>query len=344
VNNQFANINTETTNINEISDNINEENSTKIEELNLLTNEQNFDEVIPIFESLYENNPTDVTMLINYANTLMHKWSVEMKEEEYWNQAIILAKKVLEIDSKNSEAWRIIWYSNEIMEKYDESLKAYNKAIILNSNNALAYSNRWHAYKLLWNLEKAEIDFLKAYGLDDTMDHVIINLATIYLGKADNEKAIKYYNKVIDNSLNTRFKSEALYSIWSIKLNNENLEEANEYFEKAKIMDSKFELPYIWLSKAQFLFFLQQVRNKNENIDNTLVDKSLLNLDTAISINPNKSIAYYQLALIYLHLKKFDKTESNFKKALEVIPNDITLSKNEKEAIKNLINNYYTNE
>jgi hypothetical protein len=73
VNNQFANINTETTNINEISDNINEENSTKIEELNLLTNEQNFDEVIPIFESLYENNPTDVTMLINYANTLMHK-------------------------------------------------------------------------------------------------------------------------------------------------------------------------------------------------------------------------------------------------------------------------------
>ena len=150
-----------------------------------------------------------------------------------------------------------------------------------------------------------------------------------------------FYNKVLKTSLNTRFKSEALYSIGSISIEDDKLKEAEAYFWQASEMDPAFELPYIGLAKAQFMRFFEQVNNDDEDINGNLVGQALQNLVNAININPNKAMAYYQLALIHKHLGLYSETDRFFQEALAVIPNDISLSKTEKETMINLINNHY---
>jgi len=310
-----------------------------IEKLNLLVNEQKFNEALTILNSQYKKNP-NIENILNYSNVLSDLWSLERKEKEYWKIAIEFANQALQLDPNNSEAYRIIWYANEIMENYDEAFVNYNKAIELNESNALAYSNRGHASELIWNTDVALKDFLKAYKLNPKLDHTTANLAKIYFSKWDYKKAEFFYNKVLENSNNTRFKAESLCMAWMNYINNNDFEKADKTFRRAIIMDPNYELWYIGLSRAQFFIFLKQVKKGNAN--NNLVDDSINNLKIAIKINPNKSLWYYQLALIDIDLQLYNDAESNFKKALKVLPLDITLSKDEKIEMKKLINNKYT--
>ena len=329
---------------NDITDNkqIIENNEVSNEKLNLLANEQDFNILLPILEEKYENEPNKIENVLNYANVLANIWSLKRSEKDYWNFAIKFANYALNLDPNNSEAYRIIWYANEIMENYDDAFTAYDKSIKLDENNALAYWNRWHAYGLVWKTEEAEKDFLISYKLDSSNSHVLMNLARGYLSKWEDKEALKYFKEVVKKSTNIRFKSEALFSIWNLQINDKNYKDAEETFINSIDIDPNFELGYIWLAKTQFLLFLKQVKKNKETADNSLVDSAIENYNKSIEINPNKTLAYYQLALLYMDVWHYEETEKNFIKALEVIPNDITLSKPEKEAMLILVNNHYT--
>lgn len=309
--------------------------------LNLLGNLNEFDEALSVAQKLSEANPTEVSMILNYARLLIQKGSLWFEEEKYGKQAIEVAQKALEKEQNNAEAWRIIGYANEIMENYPKALEAYEKSIASDTTNASTYSNRGHTYRLLWEMEKAQIDFEKALELNPNLDHALLNLATVYLGQTKYQEALTYYQKTIENTDNNRFKSEALYSIGSIYIEQKQYQAAEKSFQEANAIDPSFESPYLGLAKVQFLIFLEQVNTDAEIIDESLVDQALINSVSAINLNPNKALAYYQLALMYMHLGFFQETDRFFQKALELIPNDLTLSKTEKEAMQNLIHKYY---
>ena len=324
-------------------------NNQSINQLEWLIDNQNFDEALPILEETYNKNPEDFYNVFNYINALLSKWSIERKEKEYWEKVIKIAEKALLIFPNESELYRLIWYAYEIMENYDKSLNSYNKSIELDIKNALAYSNRWHAYKLYWEYEKAEEDFLKAYELNKTNDHILINLAWMYSLKWEKykDKAIELFDNVINTSNNIRFKSEASYSIASLISNKddylmtyEDFENAEEYFQKSIDFDPKFEIGYLWLAKIQFLILIKKAQE--EKISTEYAEKQigeiLKNNDIAIWLNPTRTISYIQESLILKDLWFNEESEKQLTKALELLPDDITLTKIEKIDLENYIN------
>ena len=80
-------------------------------------NNNNFDGAIKKAETILSGNKKDVSALLAVASTLAQKGSIEFKEKEYGQKAIDIANKVLAIEPNNAEAYRIIGYANEIMEK-----------------------------------------------------------------------------------------------------------------------------------------------------------------------------------------------------------------------------------
>ncbi|MDQ7022484.1 MAG: tetratricopeptide repeat protein [Candidatus Gracilibacteria bacterium] len=194
-------------------------------------------------------------------------------------------------------------------------------------------------YILTGETEKGLVDLLKSYELNDKSEHTILNLANIYLGKGENEKAEIYYKQAIEVSNNNRFKAEALYALGGIEILRKNLKEAENYFIKVIKIDPKFELGFIGLGKVQFFMFIEELKINGKETDDILMNTSIANLNKAIELNPDKTLVYYQLKIIYTFFGKQEKVEEYTNKALEVLPKDITLSSIEKEAMKKLINN-----
>jgi cytochrome c-type biogenesis protein CcmH/NrfG len=104
-------------------------------------NQNDFATAIADSDTLLASDHNNIDALLAKAITLAQKGSIEFKEAEYGTQAIVVAQQALAIDPKNSEAWRIIGYANEIQQKYDEAHTAYAKSIALNPKNVAAISD-----------------------------------------------------------------------------------------------------------------------------------------------------------------------------------------------------------
>ena len=332
---------------NRINEKVQEE--TSIWELEDLINNQKFDEAIPVLKENYEKDSKNIANILNYMSALLAKWSITRQEKEYSKKALEVWNKALIEFPNNSELYRYIWYAYEIAEDYENSFKNYDKSIELDDKNAMTYSNRGHSYKLFWDYSKAEKDFLKAYEINQIDDHILINLAWIYVLKWDkyNEKAIELFEKVLKTSWNIRFKSEASYSIATLisrkddyLMTTNDYEDAEKYYKKSIEFDPKFESWYIWLAKIKFSFLLK--RGQENKITKDEIEKEIFTIveysDIAIAINPEKSESYIQWGFILRDLWYKDKGDSMLNKALELIPNDITLTKIEKENLLDYIN------
>jgi len=306
-------------------------------------NKQEFDKAIPELEKMYNQNPEDLDNILNYSQALLAKWSITRQEKEYSKKAIEILNKALKKYPKESEIYRLLWYANEIAENYKDAFENYDKAIELNPENALAYANRWHAYRLYWDYDKAIKNFLKAYKINPKNNFVLINLAWIYNIDNDFPNAIKFYKEAIKNNKNIRFRAEAYHSIWQIYMGKWRYKEAEDAFRSAIKSDEKFELWYLWLSELEMFKFLYQNQNLSKEEKLKLVKDALKNNEIAIALNPTRAKSYLNKWLI---LREIDKENSDFvlKLALDVIPNDITLWKKEKENLKVYISNLLKNE
>lgn len=265
------------------------------------------------------------------ASTLAQRGSIEFKEKEYGVQAIVVAQQVLGIavsDVDKSEAWRIIGYANEIMERYTEAFTAYDTSIKLNSKNALAISQEGHAYGLYGDTKKARARYDQALGIDPFLDHAHINLARVLVFENDIDGAITEFKKVIGITNNKRFLSEANYAIGSLYTFRREHILAEQFLKSATIADPTFALGWIGLGREQYL----QISKRNITNDERgeLVNASFTNLAKGLAINPNQTLGYYQFGLELGFLGDKAKAILMLKQALEVVGVDITLSSGEK--------------
>ena len=141
------------------------------------------DGAIAAADGVLSSDPNNVSALLAKASALAQKGSLEFKEQEYGTQAIAVANQVLVLDPNNAEAWRIIGYSNEIMQHYDAAHDAYGRAIALDPRNALAIAGDAHAWDLQGDMEKAEAGYRRALAVDPAIVNARIGLAGAGLSK-----------------------------------------------------------------------------------------------------------------------------------------------------------------
>jgi tetratricopeptide (TPR) repeat protein len=312
-----------------------------IKQINLISqdfNAGNLDQAIDRAQTLVESNKTQIKIsgLLSLASSYSQKGSLEFKEIEYGTKAIEIANQVLALDANNADAYKMIGYANEIMQNYDQAFIAYNKASELNPKDADVFSYIGHAYSLLGDNEKAEENYLKAVALDGKSGHTFYNLARLYYGQGNISKAEEYALKTVTSSVNNRFLAEAYDLLGLLKLGSEDFIGAMENFNLAITADPKLSSAYVHLATAKTsevtkkmfggdLISLRASRSK-------VLAEAFLLVDTALSINPNLTIAIIKKSELLSLDAKYDEALSVL--ATAVVSNDITLSSADKIRMK----------
>jgi tetratricopeptide (TPR) repeat protein len=284
-------------------------------------------------EELVGRDATDVQALLALATSYAQKGSLSFDEQTYGQKAIDTALLVLELEPDQAEAYRIIGYANEIMERYDEAHNAYDTAIRLNPSNAQAYSNKGHAYELQGDRESAEEYYLQALALDPTEDHALVNLARIQLWGMRFDEARDTVGRLIESTQNARFLAEGyqILGIAEAAKSEPDTEAARAHFQKALSYDPN--MAQVHISLANLVLATIYDAETDEQLAAMLADAQA-HLDAAITINPEATIAYVLSRRVALIEGNATKAETMKARALAVVDGDITLGANEKEAIK----------
>ena len=292
----------------------------------LYFNNNNLDEAITKAQELSKIDFTKIDGLLLLATSYAQKGSLEFKEKEYGDKAILTAQEILIIDPNNSEAYGIIGYGYEIEQNYSQALENYNKALSLNSNNALAFANRGHVYFLQGNYELALKDYNSAIAIDSTLDKALIGEAGIYARVGSFEKAEPLLRKLLTLDTNNRFKSEAEDTLGVIELKKLNYQDAINHFDKAINFDNKFAIPLVNRAEAK----LGTLSMASSSSYQEVFDSVIADAQSAININQNQTSAYIVLGKTVFLLKDFTSAQKIFTQANKVIDTDITLNAMEK--------------
>ena len=190
---------------------------------------------------------------------------------EKYNEAIADYSKAIELKPDYADAYinRGNAYCN--LNKYDEALADYNKAIDLKPDDVDAYCNRGSIYGKLGKINEAFADFSKAIDLkpDFAVAYTGRGVAFWYLGKYN--KAIVDFNKAIE-----------LKPDYVRAYNNRG----NVYGKLGKY------------------------------------NEAIADFNKAIELKPDDEEAYYNRGNAYCDLNKYEEALADFSKAIELKPDD----------------------
>jgi tetratricopeptide (TPR) repeat protein len=284
---------------------------------------------------ILSRNPGDIDALLAKASALAQKGSLEFKEQEYGSQAIQVAQQVLALDPNNAEAWRIIGYSYEIMQQYPAAHDGYAKAIAFDPKNALAVSGDAHAYDLQGNMDKAEAGYRRALSLDPNIAAAQLGLARILVYQNRLDDALKLYISVADAPGNARQRAEAAYSAGQIEEMQGEYAKAETRLRSSTTLDANYALGWTGLGSELFRQTIAKDSGLSIDTKTALMNESLADLAKATELNPNQSLAHYQLAKEMVALGRSSDALiilKGLKK--QIIQNDITLSSIAKTAMQ----------
>ena len=185
--------------------------------------------------------------------------------------------------------------------EYEKALKAYDKAIELDPNYAMAWFNKGTALGKLSRHEKALKAYDKAIELDPNYAMAWFNKGTA-LGKLSrHEKSLKAFDKAIELGPNYAMawcnKGAALGKL-------SRHEDAMKAFDKAIELDPNYAMT--WVNKGNALIKL----SRHED--------ALKACDKAIELDPNFGGAWYNRACSHSLLGKKGEALSDLKRAIEL--------------------------
>lgn len=279
------------------------------------------------------SEPDNVVALLNKATALEQQGSLQFKEKELGTQAIALAQQALAINSKSSDAWRIIGYAYEIMQRYPEAHDAYSKSLALNPANAATISQDAHAYDLEGDYTRAESGYTQALQIDPNLDHARMGLARMLVARGKLDDALAQYKLVMQSSSNARQKAEAAYSAGVIQNAQKKTAEAEVLMRQAIDLDPSYAQGWGGLGEVLFAESVNQAKIGSDTGLAKLVDESLAAFGKSIALNPNLANAQLQLALSMVALGDDQRALTVINETIKTIPNDITLSAPSKQIL-----------
>lgn len=300
-------------------------------------NKGDLDKTIADGEKLVASDNTNIKALVMLATAYAEKGNLTFNENEYGKKAIETANKVLAININDAQALQVVGYANEIMGNYEEALRNYDRVVGIAPESAQGYSNKGHVYDLQGDHLNAETWYKKALAIDPKNDHALVNLARIDMRKNDFVSASSSLNIVVNTSTNVRMKASAyqLLAVIESKPGSDDYSNAISLLKKALELDP-LGLPQAYVSLADvYIKNISNVESK-EAYQKTIVDAKAV-LSKSLSINPNQASAYYLLSKIAF-IEGDDASSSMYRqKALDAIPQDITLGEKEKESLKETV-------
>jgi len=305
------------------------ESSLSLLKVDVYTQLRKFDEAIALIEDLLEKASKD-----EKADIYLEMADVYEEWEKYI-KVIECLEKCLLIQTKNEEALNRMWFTIELTEHYQESIRFHNILIDLDPYNAGAWYNIAHAYNGINNFEKALESFEFVLAIDEEYSPAYIDAGDLFFKQKKYNEAIVYYEQFIEkNGLN----KEIFYKIAESYQEQGKYAKARTYLKKAINIDPYFSRAFFKLGlnyiesdmpKSAISPIERAVKIDDNNYDflNALAAAYFLNdkLDDALLIY-TKMLSINDLdKRIYLNIVSILYEQTRVSDAIEVIDGAVTL-------------------
>lgn len=204
----------------------------------------------------------------------------------------------------------------------EEAIECFGNAISMDDEFIEAWNDLGVAYSIFEDDKNALLCFEECLSIDRGYKEAIYNMGTTLADMERYEESLKYLNQILesepDNFKALFYKGNVLYFM-------EKEEKAIEYFQKALEVDKNQEELWNYLGYIQFSIGqnYEAIESLNEAIKlNEEFDEALEISDFGVSKTEGFAEAYMNLGKVYLALGKNNLAINNFKRALEISPDN----------------------
>jgi tetratricopeptide (TPR) repeat protein len=190
-------------------------------------------------------------------------------------------------------------------QNYQDAIRLYDRALLSNPRNEIAYNNRGWTNYLLGNRKEAIIDLQKAILLDTSYAAALKNLAHIQLENKEVDAGLKNIDKAIPQLGNDSY---AFLLRGRFYLEKRELEKAKADFDKTIQLDNKTPDAFFYRGYTQLNL---------KDYEAAAADFSRL-----IQLSPKFAPAYNNRGFCYLSMGKSEEALRDFDMALLFNPKD----------------------
>ena len=248
-----------------------------------------------------------------------------LKFSQWHEKAVASYDKAIELNSKFAWVWPLIsaalinlkrfgshyawaWanrgWSLERLERYEEALASYDKAIETDSNYAWAWARRGYSLNRLERYEEALASYDKAIDVDSNPAWYWANRGDVLDKLERHEEALASYDKIIEANPN---------DAWAWAHRGDMLDKLERYEEALASYDRAIKLDpnYAW-AWANRGYSLNRLERHEE---------ALVSYDKAAELDPNYAWAWAQRGYLLNELKRYEEALTSYDKAVELSPN-----------------------
>lgn len=283
-----------------------------------------------------ERNPNDVTALLAKSRLIAQQASLELKEVDLGNQAMVYIDKALSIQPSNVDALTLKGYVYEIQQRYGEADAFYDKALAINPGFAYALAQKGHSLQLQGKEKAALPLYEQALAIENNNPIALFGLGKIYTNMGMYDKAKEHFLSVAHSNTNSRLKAEGFYSAALVAdaAGENHLQEMEQLTSSAIAVDPLYPQAYVARSKISLA---KSVSTDIESERTAFINASFEDLNTAIQLNPKLAFAHLQLATQLYMLQRLSDARIILNNLPSIIASDISLSASEKEMFNNIV-------
>jgi tetratricopeptide (TPR) repeat protein len=228
-------------------------------------------------------------------------------------------QKLLNYEPNYAEAYANLGNVFTELNMHDESLAAYNTAIILNPNLAEVYSNRGNVLQDLKKYKEALEDYNKAILIKPDFASAYSNRGIVQKELALFDDALASYDEAIKNNPNY---AEVYYNRGIVLSELTLFSEALFNYDRAILINPDYVEAYS--NRGNVLKHLNRL------------DEALASYDLAINLKPDYFEAYCNRGIALNDLRRFNEALASFDQAIEINPDYVNAYFNRGNALKDL--------
>lgn len=266
------------------------------------------------------------------------KKAFEYKSNGDYKEAIDFFYKALALDNESTEIMVELADLYSTLCQYDRAVSFYEQVISKSPDNYVTKYAYALLLKKLCEYEKAENLFSQLYTVSYEIEKVAQNLFSICIINEEYEKLIEYYNAKA-NSINSSENLSSVAYAYS-KIGKEDI--AEQYYKDAYLLNEE--------NIEAGINIIESLIKKNKYADAEVVAKSLLKYSEsdsvlyllgeiyyamslydnalryysyAIKANPQNSLYYFKIAILFSVKGFFKEAEEAYGKAISIEPNNV---------------------
>ncbi len=288
--------------------------------------------IAPLTTQLLKLKETEAKYILNLKEQIN-----EYIKEERWDKVLNKIGDLVAQIGEDEESCTIRGMANTELGNNKEALLDYNKVILYNPQNAIAYFYRGNVYGRLRKYLEALLDYKQGIRLDPSLVGIYNNRGLLYEEMGQQEQALADFNQAI--TINSKLvivynNRGALYAEMG------NVDEALSNWNYLLELDPNFAMAYYNMgvifarigkqieALSNYSKSLELMPNYVESLNNRGMmyfeigkySEALEDYNRAIEINKFTANTYYNRSMLYYRIKKFEEALWDSKKACEIEP------------------------